>query len=85
MVKNLPAVKETRVRSLGWEDSLEEGMATHSSILGQNSMDRGAWRARIAKSRMTEVTVCATRKFKRKKRADLRHHPAKNLFPEFIM
>jgi len=33
MVKNIPAVKETRVRSLGWEDPLEKGMATHSSIL----------------------------------------------------
>ena len=33
MVKNLPAVQETLVRSLGWEDPLEEGMATHSSIL----------------------------------------------------
>ena len=31
-VKNLPAVRETRVRSLGWEDPLEDGMATHSSI-----------------------------------------------------
>ena len=33
MVKNLPAMQETRVRSLGWEDALEEEMATHSSIL----------------------------------------------------
>ena len=33
LVKNLPAMWETWVRSLGWEDSLEEGMATHSSIL----------------------------------------------------
>ena len=33
MVKNLPAVLESQVRSLGWEDPLEEGMATHSSIL----------------------------------------------------
>ena len=33
MIKNLPAVQETRVRSLGWEDPLEEGMAAHSSIL----------------------------------------------------
>ena len=33
MVKNLPAVKETRVRSLGQKDSLEEGIAAHSSIL----------------------------------------------------
>ena len=32
-VKNLPAMQETLVWSLGWEDSLEEGMATHSSIL----------------------------------------------------
>ena len=32
-VKNLPAVQETQVRSLGWEDSLEKDMATHSSIL----------------------------------------------------
>ena len=33
MVKNLPAMQETVVQSLGWEDSLEKGMATHSSIL----------------------------------------------------
>ena len=32
MVKNLPAMQETWVRSLGWEDPLEKGMATHSSI-----------------------------------------------------
>ena len=33
MVKNPPAMKETGVRSLGWEDPLEKEMATHSSIL----------------------------------------------------
>ena len=33
MVKNPPAVKETWVQSLGWEDPLEKGMATHSSTL----------------------------------------------------
>ena len=33
MVKNPPAVRETWVRSLGWDYSLEKGMATHSSIL----------------------------------------------------
>ena len=33
MVKNLPAVQETQVQSLGQEDPLEEGMATHSSVL----------------------------------------------------
>ena len=44
MVKNLPAMWETWVQSLGWEDPLEEGMATHSSILAWRiPMDRGAW------------------------------------------
>ena len=32
-VKNLPAMQETQVQSLGWEDPLEKGMATHSNIL----------------------------------------------------
>ena len=32
-VKNLPAMQETQVWSMGWEDPLEKGMATHSSIL----------------------------------------------------
>ena len=55
MVKNLPVMRETWVQSLGSEDPLEEGMATHSSILAWRiPMDRGAWRATIhdvAKSR----------------------------------
>ena len=43
-VKNPPAIPETWVRSLGWEDLLEEGMSTHSSILAWGiTMDRGAW------------------------------------------
>ena len=33
MVKNLPAMQETSIQSLGWEDTLEEGMASHFSIL----------------------------------------------------
>ena len=46
MVKNMPAVQETRVQSLGWEDPLEEGMATHSSILAWRiPMDRRACQA----------------------------------------
>ena len=55
MVKHPPAVWETWVRSLGWEDPLEEGMATQSSILAWRiPMDRGAWGATVhgvAKSR----------------------------------
>ena len=43
-VKNLPAMWETWVQSLGWEGPLEEGMATHCSILAWKiPMDRGAW------------------------------------------
>ena len=46
LVKNPPAMQETRVRSLGWEDPLEEDMATHSSVPAWRiPMDRGVWRA----------------------------------------
>ena len=37
-VKSLPAMRETWVQSLGWEDPLEEGMATHSSTLAWRSL-----------------------------------------------
>ena len=48
MVKNPPAMWETWVCSLGCEDPLEEGMATHSSILAWRIlMDRGAWQATV--------------------------------------
>ena len=45
-VKNLPTMQEILVQSLGWEDSLEQEVATHSSILpgefhGQGSLERG--------------------------------------------
>ena len=56
IVKNLPAMQKTWVQSLGWEDPLEEGMATDSSIRAWRiPMDRGAWRAivhAVAKSDM---------------------------------
>ena len=48
LVNNLPTIHETRIWSLGWEDSLEEGMATHSSILNWRiPVDRGAWRVTV--------------------------------------
>ena len=48
MVKNLPAMWENWARSLSWEDPLEEGMTTHSSILAWRvPMDRGARWARV--------------------------------------
>ena len=48
MVKNLPAMQETSVRSLSWEESLEESMATHSGILvWRIPKDRAAWWATV--------------------------------------
>ena len=48
MVKNLPAMWETWVRSLGQRGPLEKEMATHSSILAWRiRMDRGAWQATV--------------------------------------
>ena len=58
MVKNPPAMQETWVQYLGWEDPLEEGMATYSSILAWRiPMDRGAWQVTVhgvTESDMTE-------------------------------
>ena len=54
-VKNMPAMQETQVQSLSWEDSLGKEMATHSSSLAlEKLMDRGAWQVTVhgvAKSR----------------------------------
>ena len=48
VVKNLPAMWETWVRSLKWEDPLEEDMATHSSILAWRiPTDKGDWQATV--------------------------------------
>ena len=63
MVKNLPAMQETWVQSLGLEDPLEEGTATHSSILAWRiPMDRGAWWVTVhgvSESDTAEVTEYA--------------------------
>ena len=48
MAKNPPAIWETWIQPLGREDPLEEGMASHSSILAWRiPMNRGAWQATI--------------------------------------
>ena len=48
VVKNLPAMWETWVQSLGWEDPLEKGLATHSSIFAWRiPMNIGAWWAAV--------------------------------------
>ena len=56
-VKNPPAMQETWVQSLGWEDPLEEGMANHTSILAWRiPLDRGAWQATNSPWRYKEWT-----------------------------
>ena len=55
-VKNLPALQETWVRSLGREGPLEEGMTTHSSIFAWEFHGQGAWWAIVH-----GVTKCQTR------------------------
>ena len=50
-------MQETWVQSLGWEDSLQEGMATHSSILAWRiPMDRVAWRASLWGCKESDMT-----------------------------
>ena len=51
-VKNLPAMQETRVRSLGQKDPLEKEMAIHSSL--ENSMDRRAWWVTKSQTRLSD-------------------------------
>ena len=59
-VKNLPSMWETWVRSLGWEDPLEEGMATHSRILAWRiPLDRGAWWATVHGVTKSQTRLCS--------------------------
>ena len=68
LIKNMPAMQETQVWSLGLEDPLENKMATHFSILAWKiPMHRGAWRATVhgvAKSwtRLSDFLVSLPRK-----------------------
>ena len=60
MVKNLPAMQETHVQSLGGEDSLEKGMATHSNIAwrinGQRSLaDYSPWGHKVRHDGATDL------------------------------
>ena len=60
MVKNLPAMLETQVGSLDWEEPLDKEMATHSSFLAWRiPMDRGAWWATFRVCVCVCVCLCA--------------------------
>ena len=55
LVGDTPQLQETQemwIQSLGWEDPLEEGMATHSSIL---AMDSGAWQATVPRVEKSQI------------------------------
>ena len=59
MVKNPPAARKIWVRSLGWKDPLEEGMAIHSTILAWRiPKDRGAWQAPVHGVAKSQTRVC---------------------------
>ena len=75
MVKNLPAMPETWVQSLGWEDLLEEGVATHSSIPAWRiPMDREAWKAGPWGHKQSDMT----------ERLSTAQHPSVRLY-QFIL
>ena len=57
MVKNTPAMQETWLQSLGWEDPLEKELATHSSILAWRiPMGKGAWQATVLLHKESDTT-----------------------------
>ena len=59
-VKNLPAMRQTWIGSLGWEDALEEGMATHSSILAweiPGTEEPGGLQSMVAELVMTVLST----------------------------
>ena len=59
LVQNLPAMWETWVQSLGWEDAPEKGKATHSSIFAWKiPMDRGTWGLQSIGSQRVRHVVC---------------------------
>ena len=61
MVKKPPAMRETWVQSLGWEDLLEESMATQSKILAWRiPMDRGAWQVTVHGVAMSQTLKHST-------------------------
>ena len=58
-MKNLPSMRETWVRSLGWEDPLAACMATHSTIPAWGGpMDRGSWRVTVHGVAESDTTEC---------------------------
>ena len=67
-------MRETWVRSLGWEDPLEEGMATHSGILAWGiPMDRGSWRATVHGVTELDMTERLSTYIKQRSNKDLLH------------
>ena len=80
MVKNLPAMWETWVQSLGWEDPLEEAMATHSSMLAWRiPMDSGAW-GPWGREELDTTERLSTQHSSNKFNAKLENFPSSSIF-----
>ena len=61
--KNPPTMQETWAQSLDWEDSLEEGMATRSSVLAWRiPMDTGTWRATVLAESDSTERLCTSKR-----------------------
>ena len=58
-LKRLPLIRDTWVRSMGWEDPLEKEMATHSLqyCCLENPMDKGAWQATVCRVAQLDWTT----------------------------
>ena len=74
MVKNLPAMDENWVQSPDWEDTLEKGMVTHSSIL--------AWKIRVQRS-VEGYSPWGPKELDTTEQLTLRTHPFPNLLPVY--
>ena len=86
-VKNLSAKQESKVQSLGREDPLEEGMATHSTSYLENLMDERAWRAtvhRVTKS-WTWLKQLNTHAFWEREAPSRFHKPLRTLFLDNVV
>ena len=74
MVKNLPQIQKTSVRSLGWEDPLEKGMATSSSIVAWSNPWTEAWQATVhGVGKWSDVTEHLTNTLTKRKQKHLWH------------
>ena len=85
MVKNLPQIQKTSVRSLGWEDPLEKGMATSSSIVAWSNPWTEAWQATVhGVGKWSDVTEHLTHTLTKRNRNTYGTHTQKSTKSGFL-